>query len=223
MVVCLQIRNILTTCIHSYLIISVIWLCLMEWLSAVNVLPQKEVYTPDYSFYHNLSYIDKELAQIVTDNPHYVEYREYFSRKGQPQHLIHVSNFLTAKANNEEKVKILFSYGEHAREFFPIESLLFMLYKLLETKNKLNNEDIHVEKDTEEILDVVDLYIVVMANPDGRFYVEQLKNYCWRGTSAGVDINRNFDWEFGGKGSSNDKKDEEYRGPEAFSGNEQSP
>ena len=220
MVVCLQIHNILT--IHSYLLISVIWLCLMEWLSAVNVLPQKEVYTPDYNFYHNLSYIDKELAKIVTDNPHYVKYRgEYFSRTGQPQHLIHVSNFLTAKATDEEKVKILFSYGEHAREFFPIESLFFMLYKLLETKNKLNNEEL--EKDTEEILDVIDLYIVVMGNPDGRLYVEQSKNYCWRGTSAGVDINRNFDWEFGGKGSSNDKKDEEYRGPEAFSGNEQSP
>ena len=44
-------------------------------------------------------------------------------------------------------------------------------------------------------------------------------NYCWRGTSTGVDLNRNFDWNFGGAhGSSRDPKDEEYRGAYAFSG-----
>ena len=33
-----------------------------------------------------------------------------------------------------------------------------------------------------------------------------------------MDINRNFGWEFGGKGSSRNRKDEEYRGAHAFSG-----
>ncbi|XP_048736117.2 carboxypeptidase A5-like isoform X2 [Ostrea edulis] len=52
---------------------------------------------------------------------------------------------------------------------------------------------------------------------DGRHFVEQTQNYCWRGTSTGVDLDRNFGWEFGGKGSSSDPNDEEYRGEEAFS------
>ena len=64
----------------------------------------------------------------------------------------------------------------------------------------------------------LDIYIIVLANPDGRQYVEKTHNYCWRGTSTGVDINRNFDWEFGAKGSSSDKTDEEYHGTRAFSG-----
>ncbi|KAL5008934.1 hypothetical protein ScPMuIL_014515 [Solemya velum] len=56
-----------------------------------------------------------------------------------------------------------------------------------------------------------------MSNPDGRAYLERTKNYCWRGTGNGVDLNRNFDWEFGQKGSSSLKTDEEYRGTHAFS------
>ena len=44
-------------------------------------------------------------------------------------------------------------------------------------------------------------------------------NYCWRGTKSGVDLNRNFDWNFGAShGSSRDPNDEEYRGAHAFSG-----
>jgi hypothetical protein len=57
-----------------------------------------------------------------------------------------------------------------------------------------------------------------MMNPDGRKFVEKTGNYCWRGTSTGVDLNRNFDWNYGAKGSSSDITDEEYRGNAAFSG-----
>ncbi|PVD25416.1 hypothetical protein C0Q70_13072 [Pomacea canaliculata] len=56
-----------------------------------------------------------------------------------------------------------------------------------------------------------------MANPDGRSYIESSQNFCWRGTSRGVDLNRNFDWQFAKSGSSNDPEDEEYRGPLPFS------
>ena len=64
----------------------------------------------------------------------------------------------------------------------------------------------------------MELFIVAIVNPDGRKFVEQTANYCWRGTSTGVDLNRNFDWHFGDKGSSADKHDEEYRGTHPFSG-----
>lgn len=48
--------------------------------------------------------------------------------------------------------------------------------------------------------------------------VEENTNYCWRGNARGVDLNRNYDWEFGGPGSSADPNDEEFRGEHAFSG-----
>lgn len=30
--------------------------------------------------------------------------------------------------------------------------------------------------------------------------LEETQDFCWRGNSRGVDINRNFDWNFGGPG-----------------------
>jgi hypothetical protein len=41
-----------------------------------------------------------------------------------------------------------------------------------------------------------------MANPDGRAKLEASGNDCWRGNAAGVDFERNFEWEFAGAGSS---------------------
>ncbi|KAI0211736.1 hypothetical protein LSAT2_003412 [Lamellibrachia satsuma] len=113
------------------------------------------------------------------------------------------------------KAKILLSYGEHAREFFPIESLIHLLSNLTDglepSASKVAKEFSHA------ILSNIDLFIVAMMNPDGRCYIERTGNHCWRGTSTGVDLNRNFDWYFGRRGSSADSKDEEYRGPRAFS------
>jgi len=48
--------------------------------------------------------------------------------------------------------------------------------------------------------------------------IESTENYCWRGTKTGVDLDRNFDWEYGRKGSSSNPQDEEYRGLNKFSG-----
>ena len=188
----------------------------LDQTAARDVLPQKEKYIPDYSVYQNLSSINAEVVKIVNKNPSYIRYlKEYSSKKGQTQNVIYASNFKTHGDANKEKVNILFSYGEHAREFFPIESILHLLQQLVSTGGH------HKDKGTvtgADILDHIDLYIIVIANPDGREYVEQSRNYCWRGTSSGVDINRNFAWEFGGRGSSGNKKDEEYRGSHAFSG-----
>lgn len=70
-----------------------------------------------------------------------------------------------------------------------------------------------------------------MLNPDGRIHLEQTGDYCWRNTGTskittamtlsrsarGVDLNRNFDWEFNGPGSSSKRGHEEYNGGFAFS------
>ncbi|XP_076350835.1 carboxypeptidase A5-like isoform X7 [Tachypleus tridentatus] len=67
------------------------------------------------------------------------------------------------------------------------------------------------------MLSKVDLFIIVLLNPDGREYIEKSHNYCWRGTSTGVDVNRNFNWNYGGEGSSSETGSEELRGPQPFS------
>ena len=196
-----------------------ITIIVLKQVAALDVLPQKELYTPDYSVYHNLSHINIQVQQVVENNPEYVRYfKDFTSRNGQTQNVIQVSNFMTYGSENNDRVKILFSYGEHAREFLPVESILHLLHQQLLVEKTWKSPDHLKTSGVHHILNFIDLYLIVTANPDGRRYVEQSHNYCWRGTSTGVDINRNFDWEFGGKGSSGNKKDEEYRGPLAFSG-----
>lgn len=166
---------------------------------SLDVLKRKEIYYPDYTIYHNLSKI-KEKIQIFSKNQHIKVIPKYFSLQKRSQHFIHVTD---RNIKSGRKANILISSGEHAREFFPVEYTLYIIEKL--TNEKKN------------FLKFVNIYFIVMSNPDGRAYVEETKNYCWRGNSRGVDINRNFDWNFGGKGSSNDSTDEEFRGAKAHS------
>lgn len=175
---------------------------------ATDVVAQKENYLPDYRFYHNNSAITKTVQSLVAKFPSLIEdFSQIFkSRKLNSQHVLRVTNHLQKVSNQNEKVKILLSFGEHAREFLSVESAIDLIERLVDSEN----HEIDLTK--------LDIYVIVNANPDGRLYVEETGNFCWRGTSTGVDINRNFDWEFGGPGSSGNISDEEYRGPHAFSG-----
>ncbi|XP_041351999.1 zinc carboxypeptidase-like [Gigantopelta aegis] len=188
----------------------------------VDVKPQKEPYLPDYEVYHNLSTLNIFIQNMAASFPNFVKVDwTYKSLQHRSQYLLHVTNFSSSKnyfihdGMEVRKIQILFSYGEHAREFFPVESLIFLLKNITQGASALSESFQY--KFSKFILTNFDLYIIVMANPDGRFYVEMSDNYCWRGTSKGVDINRNFGWEFGKKGSSSDPNDEEYRGPSSFS------
>lgn len=186
---------------------------LFSSIQGIDVKPQKELYVPNYRFYHNLKLIDDEI-QYLLKFPNYVKlFSQYRSRQNRPQYLLHICNFTEIR---RKKPQILFSYGEHAREFLPVESAIFFLRNL--TGGLLPHADLYSKQFTQRILSQSDLYIILMANPDGRHYIEQTSNYCWRGTSSGVDLDRNFDWEFGGKGSTGNTQDEEYRGNEPFSG-----
>ena len=179
-----------------------------------DVLPQKERYTPDYSGpYSNVSRVFQIIRSFSSLYAKYVRLDSaQKSREGSPLYLLRVTNFSVPEAI---KTKILFSFGEHAREFFPVESMLFFL---MDTMNSLRRSSTTKKTAALFMLNNVDLFVLPLVNPDGRLYIEKTSNYCWRGTSTGVDLNRNFAWEFGGPGSSALKTDEEYRGPYPFSG-----
>ncbi|XP_069116886.1 carboxypeptidase T-like [Argopecten irradians] len=187
-----------------------------------DVKPQKEIYLPSYDYYHNISALERKINDIVQRNTNYMRLdSSYRSRFGKSQLVIHITNFTGSTSTQlfkntvTPKLKVLFSFGEHAREFLPVESMLFFLSNLTAGLSAVPGS--YAEQFTRSILSKVDLFIIGMANPDGRSLLEQKNNYCWRGTSTGVDLDRNFDWEFGGKGSSSDPTDEEYRGTQPFS------
>ena len=187
----------------------------LQCIMAVDVKPQKENFIPDYSVYHNLSSISISVEQFVKNNPSFVRSeKKYLSREGRNQYLIHMTNFTNYdQITSSNRLKIFLSFGEHAREFVPVESCLCLIKRLLQQRKYSFQSTLGIN-----YMNYIDLYIVVIGNPDGRHLVESQQNYCWRGTKTGVDINRNMDWEFGGSGSSADQRDEEYRGSKPFSG-----
>lgn len=204
-----------------YLVVYMTLYLVLSYVDSMDVDAQTEPYTPDYSLYHNLTTIRKELLTMSWKYPHYVHINwTYQSRNSRPQILIHFSDLMNqteiAGENGERKLKLLLSFGEHSREFLPVESMLYLLHNLTKGLSAIKGSSSELFSRT--VLSKIDLYIIAMSNPDGRAYLEDTKNYCWRGTGNGVDLNRNFGWEFGQKGSSSVKTDEEYRGTHAFSG-----
>ncbi|CAH1792837.1 unnamed protein product [Owenia fusiformis] len=178
-----------------------------------DVKPVQERYLPDYKIYHNLTQIMNHVKLLEQNNPSYMKVDwSYKSRLGNPQMLIILKNHNTT---NSPKLRMLLSFGEHSREFLPVESAFHLLTNI--TNGLAAPIRSQQYKYSALIISKIEMYIVIMMNPDGRLYVERTKNYCWRGTSEGVDLNRNFDWQFGGMGSSADKYDEEYRGEKPFS------
>ena len=203
-----------------------ITLCIVPSTQARDVKPQHERFLPDYSVYHNLSRIQSHLVDIVNTHPNFmsIDYM-YKSRENSPQMLLRLTNFTDSRMHTVSdqsdigatpKVKVLLSFGEHAREFLPIESLFHLLLNLTQGLNAPKNS--YAEVYSRTVFTKMELFIVAVMNPDGRRFLERSGNYCWRGTSTGVDLNRNFDWHFGHEGSSSKKDDEEYRGTHVFSG-----
>lgn len=133
------------------------------------------------------------------------------SRLGDKLYLLKVTDKSQAqRPNGSRKQRMLITFGEHAREFLPVESF----FKLVRDTCKAFEAG---EEETVHLLGNIELLLIGLLNPDGRRQLEKSKDWCWRGMANMVDVNRNCDWEWGGKGSSGSVKSEEYRGPNAFS------
>ena len=195
-------------------------LSLFTQSAGVDVKPQQENYVPDYTYYHNMSSIEAELSSIITGHANFMQLNnDYKSSGGRSQLVFRLTNFSSEiDAYVAGKVRVLLSFGEHAREFFPVESMLYFIQNVTAGAS-LSSINASEKKFSSWVLNNFDIIFIGMANPDGRDYIERTENYCWRGTRTGVDINRNFDWNFGGQGSSNNPTDGDFRGPHAFSGN----
>lgn len=120
---------------------------------------------------------------------------------------------------NTNKPKALYTAVHHAREPSSMSVVMYYMWYLLE--NYDNNPEIKY------IIDNTELYFVPCINPDGYIYNQTTnptggglhrKNRRDVGTSnKGVDLNRNYSYEWGGVGSSNNQNSHIYRGPNSFS------
>ena len=103
-----------------------------------DVLPREETYLPDYAVYHNVSSITEELMKLTIENKRFMHLNLSFkSRLNHSQFLLHLTDHDFVTKDSSGRKKILLSFGEHAREFLPVESILYFLQKI---SYQLNDE-----------------------------------------------------------------------------------
>jgi len=121
---------------------------------------------------------------------------------------------------DENEPEVLYSSLHHAREAASLSQLIFYMYYILENYN--TNPDIKF------LVDNTEMYFVPCLNPDGYVYNQTIQpngGGMWRknrrnnGGSFGVDLNRNYgyNWGYDNVGSSNTPSNDTYRGTAAFS------
>jgi len=109
------------------------------------------------------------------------------------------------------KPGVLFNGCQHAREFVAVMVPMYIADRLL--------RDYDSDPYVKSLVDRLEFYIIPIVNPDGFEYAWNTDR-MWRKNrreSWGVDLNRNWGYNWGGGGSSGYKWDETYRGTSAFS------
>lgn len=138
--------------------------------------------------------------------------------QGRPIYWVKLSDNVGQDENNTEP-QVLYTAIHHAREPLGLSQLIFYMYFLLE--NYATNPDV------QNVVNNNELFFVPMLNPDGYIY-NQTQNPngggMWRKNrrnngdgTFGVDLNRNYDFVWGGEGASPVSSDETYMGTGPFS------
>ncbi|XP_051740449.1 carboxypeptidase A2-like isoform X2 [Ctenopharyngodon idella] len=170
----------------------------------------------NFAAYHNLETIYSFMDTLVASHPNLIskvnigstyENRSMFTLK-----------FSTG---GEKKPAIWIDAGIHAREWVSHASAVWIADRIA-TDFKENRAPVP------SILSKMDIFLMIVANPDGYVFSHISSrpfHRLWRKSRSvtsnpncpGVDLNRNWDAEFGGAGGSDDPCGEDYRGPSAQS------
>jgi carboxypeptidase T len=171
----------------------------------------------DDGIYHNYDRMNQELDKLAADHPNLV-HKFSIGKSGEGRDIVgvrigtHATDGLTPTA----LPGAVFMGGHHAREHLSVEVPLLLAKYLVESK----------DEKVLQLLDTRDIFIIPMVNPDGAEFDISTGDYqMWRknrskngGASCeGVDINRNYGYQWGTGGSSTDACSEVYMGPKPFS------
>ncbi|KAF5894232.1 structural maintenance of chromosomes protein 1B-like, partial [Clarias magur] len=165
----------------------------------------------DYAAYHKLDAIYSWMDSMVADHPNLISKVQIgFSYEKRPMYAL---KFSTGGSN---RPAIWIDAGIHSREWVSTASALWMANKMA--------TDFGVDPSVTSLLGQMDVYLMIVTNPDGYAYTHTYDR-MWRKTRSvnpgstcrGVDPNRNWDAGFGGPGASKNPCSESYHGPSAHS------
>ncbi|MBX3323537.1 MAG: hypothetical protein KF757_11150 [Phycisphaeraceae bacterium] len=118
---------------------------------------------------------------------------------------------ITAPGDASSRPVVFIVGGQHAREWISGMTVMYLAESLLEGYG--------TDPRITDILDTTEIIIAPIANPDGYVYT-WTNNRLWRKNRRGgygVDLNRNWGYEWGGAGSSGNTGNDTYRGTAPFS------
>ncbi len=162
-----------------------------------------------------------ELDAMVAQYPTLITARApistFLTFENRPLYYVKMSDNPSIDEATEKKV--LYTANHHAREPMAMMETIFYMWYLLENYNT-NDE-------AKYIVDNMQLYFVPCVNPDGYIYNQTTNpggGGMWRknrrlnsGGSYGVDLNRNYSYQFGTTGTTTTQSNETYCGTGAFS------
>ncbi|KYN06380.1 PREDICTED: carboxypeptidase B-like [Cyphomyrmex costatus] len=156
----------------------------------------------EWTSYHEINDIYNYLDYLANTYPDVCSVQHIGnSIEGQPLVVLRISN-----GKNKNAPAIWIDGGIHAREWISPAAVTYIIDYLVE------NSDVSG----------TDYYILPVINPDGYRYTFKYDR-LWRKNRrkgvvcSGVDLNRNFGYRWGGKGTSKDMCHETYPGSKPFS------
>ncbi|XP_071098218.1 zinc carboxypeptidase-like [Haliotis cracherodii] len=137
---------------------------------------------------------------------------DHTTYEGRSTSYIHINN-----PNVSGKKRIFIEAGIHAREWVTPASSMYFVDRMLHERSIPGSQ-------AEFLYNNFEWYIVPVTNPDGYTYTHTTdrlwrknRNTCSSIFGRGVDLNRNWDANFGGTGSSSSCFSDTFRGASVFS------
>lgn len=176
------------------------------------------------SYFRTYDQLKSAMFDLQAKYPDLVQVKDigdsWEKTQGQADHDI-LALVLRGKNGPAERPTTMHVGGIHAREIANPELLMTFATQLLEGYGR--------DAESTMLLDQRETVLVPMLNPDGHAVVEkgfagekggnlmQRKSTSGGNPSTGVDLNRNYEWHWGGPGASSYPRSETYRGPSAGS------
>jgi len=165
-----------------------------------------------YTTYHRTADIHTYIDGLVAAHPQLATLDDLGdSLQGRELKAIRI----TGPGDTSNRPIIFFNGGQHAREWISPATVTYIAEQLL---TQYGTDPL-----VTALVDEIEWVILPVLNPDGYEYTWD-STRLWRKNrrnngdgTFGVDLNRNWDIDFGGEGSSGNTNSDIYRGPFAFS------
>ena len=171
-------------------------------------------YFTTQEMFDNLSSMLTQYPNLITD---IIPISDTLTHEGRTMYYLRISNNPNTVQN---KPRVLYTSLIHAREPGSLSETIFYMWYLLENYG--------TDPEVTYLVDNVEMYFVPMINPDGYARNEftdpngggmhrKNRNPAHGTTNRGVDLNRNFSYEWGTTGVSANENNDTYPGTAPFS------